>query len=56
VTSSWAFHDESKAMAQEKDFKKLNKMSVHNKVLDSKVRKSINSNSKWDYSEKTMKK
>ena len=28
VTSSWAFHNESKPKQAERDFKKLNKMSI----------------------------
>lgn len=37
VTSSWKMHEQSKPRDSERDFKKLNKMSLHNGIVDSKT-------------------
>jgi hypothetical protein len=38
VTSSWAYHNESKQTTADRDFMKLNKKGIKNKVVDAKVR------------------
>jgi hypothetical protein len=40
VTSSWAYHHESNTKQADRDFMRLNKMSVKEKMTDSKVRPS----------------
>ena len=37
VTSSWSYHNGSKPKEADKDFKKLNKIGVHNKVTSAKA-------------------
>ena len=37
VTSSWKHHEQSKPKDPERDFKKLNKMSIKNGAVDAKV-------------------
>jgi hypothetical protein len=39
VTSSWKMHEQSKPQEAERDFKKLNKMSIKNGIIDAKNQK-----------------
>jgi len=37
ITSSWKMHEQSRPSEPERDFKKLNKMSIKNGIVDSKA-------------------
>jgi len=39
VTSSWKMHEQSKPQEAERDFRKLNKMSIKNGIIDAKHQK-----------------
>ena len=39
VTSSWKLHEQSRPKEPERDFKKLNKMSIKNGIIDAKQQK-----------------